>query len=672
MSVTWDEVKCGVERAVDALAVQVIGWPEAAPSPEWMQSTGSLLIAISAEATAIQRHELASLAKELAERSSREADNLLPEIERAIETIREDLRMPPAEPPPASIAEDPELLNDFVMEAREHLASIEENLLVLEREPRQTDAIHSVFRSFHTIKGLAGFLNLVEMQEVSHEVETVLDLARNDQLQITPSVIDVVLAAADHLKHWLEVVAGRLSGQAVDVPASAGALLLRVRALQLAGTEIVLEPVESQASAEALEPVPEEQAGGSDKDAKAKSAVKSEANAVRVETSKLDYLVDMVGEMMIAQSLVRHDPDLKGLTRPRLARNLSQLARITQELQKTAMSMRMTHIGSLFQKMARLVRDLSRKSGKRVRFETRGEETELDRHLVEELADPLMHMIRNSLDHGIETPAERKRAGKQEAGRLRLSACHQAGQIIIEVADDGRGLDRDRIRCKAVERGLISEGDSLTDNEVHNLIFQPGFSTAEQVTDISGRGVGMDVVRKKVARLRGRIDIQSTPGGGTVFSLRLPLTLAIIDGLVVGVGTERYIIPLFGVREMIRPTADMISTVENRAEMAMVRGHLLPVVRLSERFGVKERKKKAGAMDENGLLIVAEASERTFCLRVDELIGKQEVVIKSLGEMLNNIPGIAGGAILGDGRVGLILDLDGVFRRKASGRRVKG
>jgi len=284
---------------------------------------------------------------------------------------------------------------------------------------------------------------------------------------------------------------------------------------------------------------------------------------------------------------------------------------------------------------------------------------------VEELADPLMHMIRNSLDHGIEHPAERVKAGKPEAGRLRLAACHQAGHIVIEVSDDGRGLDRERIRRKAMERGLIAAEDTLSENEIYNLIFQPGFSTAEQITDISGRGVGMDVVRKKIAKLRGRIDIQSTPGAGTVFSLRLPLTLAIIDGLVVGVGAERYIIPLFAVREMLRPSADMISTVENRAEMALVRGHLLPVVRLGERFGVRT----AGAGDREGLLIVAESSERAFCLHVDALIGKQEVVIKSLGEMLSDIPGIAGGAILGDGRVGLILDLDGVFRAKDGARR---
>jgi len=369
MAATWDEVKCGIERAVDALAAQVIGWPDETPSAEWMQSIGSLLAAVSGEAAAIERPGVASIAAGLADRSARETE-LLPDIERVIEMIRDELREPPpAVPMPVSIAEDPELLNDFVLEAREHLSSIEENLLVLERDPRQADVIHSVFRSFHTIKGLAGFLNLGEMQEVSHEVETALDLARNHQLAITPHVIDVVLAAADHLKQWLEAVAGRLNGQPVLPPDSAGTLLVRVRALAAGQPD---EPAPAVCKTEAVAGA-EAAAGGEESGAESKassgsSGQKSGANAVRVETSKLDHLVDMVGEMMIAQSLVRHDPGLASLNRPPLARNLSQLARITQELQKTAMSMRMIHIGSLFQKMARLVRDLSRKSNKQVAF----------------------------------------------------------------------------------------------------------------------------------------------------------------------------------------------------------------------------------------------------------------------------------------------------------------
>jgi two-component system chemotaxis sensor kinase CheA len=381
-----------------------------------------------------------------------------------------------------------------------------------------------------------------------------------------------------------------------------------------------------------------------------------------VDTNKLDYLVDMVGEMVIAQSLVRHDPDLAIGAKPRLGRNLSQLARITDEVQRTAMSMRMIPVGQLFQKTSRLVRDLSRKASKQVELELFGEETELDRNIVEDLADPLMHMVRNSVDHGIETPDERTRNGKPATARVTLRAGHQAGQIVIQVSDDGRGLNQAKILRKAVEKGLVSAGTQLTEAEIFNLIFHPGFSTAEKITDVSGRGVGMDVVRKHVQKLRGRIDVLSRLGEGTTFLLKLPLTLAIIDGLVVGVGEQRYIVPIFAVREMLKPPEDSISTLQGRQEMALVRGSLLPLVRLHQRFGVKPRFENPW----DSLLIVSESGGRQFCLMVDELIGKQEVVIKSLGETMANIAGVAGGAILGDGRVGLILDLEGLFGARNS------
>jgi two-component system, chemotaxis family, sensor kinase CheA len=361
--------------------------------------------------------------------------------------------------------------------------------------------------------------------------------------------------------------------------------------------------------------------------------------------------------MVISQSLVRHDPDLATGLKPRLARNLSQLARITDDIQRTAMSMRMIPVGQLFQKTSRLVRDLSRKAAKQVELELAGEETELDRNIVEELADPLMHMVRNSVDHGIETPAERVAAGKPALAHVRLKAGHQAGHIVIEVSDDGRGLAREKILRKARDQGLLAAGAELEESEIFALIFQPGFSTADKITDVSGRGVGMDVVRKQVQKLRGRIDVLSKPGQGTTFLMKLPLTLAIIDGLVVGVGDQRYIVPLFAVREMLQPSEQAISTIHGRQEMAMVRGTLLPVIRLHQRFHVTPRRQHPW----ESLLIVSESGSKLFCLMVDELIGKQEVVIKSLGEGMRNIPGVAGGAILGDGRVGLILDPEGLF-----------
>jgi two-component system chemotaxis sensor kinase CheA len=606
-----------------------------------------------------------------------------------------------------ALASDPELLGDFILESTEHLTTIESQLLTLEQDPANAEAIHAIFRGFHTIKGLAGFLELVAVHEVAHEVETILDLARTWKLRITPLVIDRILEGKDYLAGCLRGLEQMLTTGVPPVFAPNGPLLITLRTLidtQNTGnveTEAsavqprveepcanadakVAEPPEASSPPEVSSPLeasnppeasnidlqelalavmaePPDDASLHERGEKpGASRVESrapEGRLVRVDTAKLDFLVDMVGEMVIAQSLVRHDPDLACESKPRLARNLSQLARITEEVQKTAMSMRMVPVGQLFQKMSRLVRDLSKKSGKQVELQMSGEDTELDRHIVEELADPLMHMVRNSIDHGLEPADERERAGKSATGTLLLRASHQAGQIVIKVADDGRGLNRDKILNKARAKGLIAAGDLPSDREIFDLIFQPGFSTAEQVTDVSGRGVGMDVVRRHLQKMRGHIEIESVAGQGTTFFLKLPLTLAIIDGLVVSVGEERYILPIFAVREMLRPTEEMISTVQGRSEMALVRGSLLPIVRLHQRFSVQPRSLNPW----ESLLIVAESGGKRFCLLVDELIGKQEVVIKSLGATLQGITGIAGGAILGDGRVGLILDLAGLY-----------
>ena len=572
-----------------------------------------------------------------------------------------------------SLAADPELLSEFFMEAREHLTNIENQALALEQNPQNTDAIHGIFRAFHTIKGLAGFLDLGPMQEVAHAVETVLDLARIGQLPVTPAVIDGILEAKDFLNACIAALDG-LSGSDAKGDSTwpiSGAehLIERINALgslaaasqngELPGREEFVGAATTtglQDLARAVEP--ESQAMN---EVRQQGARRKDIAFVKVQTTKLDYLVDMMGEMVITQSLIRHDPDLSLESKPRLARNISQLARITDEVQRTAMSMRMVPMGQLFHKMSRLVRDLSQKSGKVVDLVLEGEDTELDRNIVEELADPLMHMVRNALDHGIETPSERRQAGKIEPARLLLKAGHQSGHIVIEIADNGRGLNREKILSKAIERGLTTENSTLSDTEIYNFIFHPGFSTAEKITDVSGRGVGMDVVRKHIQKLRGRVDIQSSVGSGTTFHLKLPLTLAIIDALVAGVGSERYIIPIYIVREMLRPTPDMISTVQGKAEMALVRGSLLPLVRLHECFHVEPRSTDPCEC----LLIVAESGEKRFCLMVDALIGKQEVVIKSLGEKFQHVEGVAGGAILGDGRVGLILDLERLFGRVA-------
>ncbi|HLK19424.1 MAG TPA: chemotaxis protein CheA [Bryobacteraceae bacterium] len=599
------------------------------------------------------------------------------------------------------LAADPELLGDFILESREHLTSIELQLLTLDQDPGNAEAIHAIFRGFHTIKGMAGFLDQDAIRDVAHEVETVLDLARNGQLTITSTVIDRILESKDYLTRCMGDLESSMQTGKLQSPARNEALLAAIHRLSSAGrsgTEQAAPPQCIPVTAPAVDPpaapLPAEPAATREPvvfateglvelskrvaqappetsiepaapvesvdGPKAGPAQANGPRSIKVDTNKLDYLVDMVGEMVIAQSLVRHDPDLAVGVKPRLGRNLSQLARITDEVQRTAMSMRMIPVGQLFQKTSRLVRDLSRKAGKQVELELFGEDTELDRNIVEDLADPLMHMVRNSVDHGIETPEERTKSGKPGTAHVTLKAGHQAGQIVIQISDDGRGLNQAKILRKAIEKGLISKDAQLTENEIFNLIFHPGFSTADQITDVSGRGVGMDVVRKSVQKLRGRIDVSSRPGEGTTFLLKLPLTLAIIDGLVVGVGGQRYIVPIFAVREMLKPPEDSISTLQGRQEMAMVRGSLLPLVRLHQRFQVKPRFENPW----DSLLIVSESGGRQFCLMVDELIGKQEVVIKSLGETMANIAGVAGGAILGDGRVGLILDLEGLFGAK--------
>jgi len=310
----------------------------------------------------------------------------------------------------------------------------------------------------------------------------------------------------------------------------------------------------------------------------------------------------------------------------------------------------------VFQKMVRLARDLSHKAGKPVDFVTVGEETELDRTMVDQMSDPLMHMVRNAVDHGIEPSEVRRRAGKNAVGRVELRAFHQAGHIVIEMQDDGKGLDRDRILKKALEQGLVEPGQELSEDEIFKLIFHPGLSTAEKVTSISGRGVGMDVVKRNIESLRGRVEISSTPGRGTTFTIRLPLTLAVIDGQVVRVGEGRYIIPINSIIRSLRPTRQQISTVQGRGEMILERGELIPLVRLYKLFGTVPSTEDPT----EALIVVVEADSRKCGLLVDDLLAPQQVVIKRLGEALGPVRGVSGGAIMGDGKVTLILDVPGL------------
>ncbi|MCU1322517.1 MAG: chemotaxis protein CheA [Acidobacteriaceae bacterium] len=556
-----------------------------------------------------------------------------------------------------SLSADMDLIREFVTESLEHLSTIEGQVLILEKNNTAAETLNSIFRAFHTIKGLAGFLEFADVQALAHEVETLLDLARTARLTVTSQVVDVVLESTDVLRQELHGIEIRLGGNIPPPSRINESLLLKIRKVSRGEVEqsgnTAGAPVASSISPE-----------GSGKIATAPPAERrievgrssDSSSSVRIDTAKLDQLMDMVGEMVIAQTLIEHSPALSMVQDVRFLKDLTHLARITSDVQRITTGMRMVPIGTQMQKTARLVRDLSRRAKKEIVLETFGEDTELDKTIAEELADPLLHMVRNSIDHGIEPPEERIALGKNPTARIRIAAYHQSGQIVVEISDDGRGLNREKILAKAQQNGLVQSGTQLTDNEIFLLIFEAGFSTADKVTDISGRGVGMDVVRKHVQKLRGRIDIQSEQGKGTTFYLKLPLTLAIIEGLVIVVGDQRYIVPIYSTKEILRPKAEMLSTVQGRGEMAMVHDTLLPIVRLHRRFEMKPRTTSLA----DGMLVVVESEGRQFCLFVDEVTGKQEVVIKSLGESFKNIPGIAGCAILGDGRVGLILDMDGI------------
>jgi two-component system chemotaxis sensor kinase CheA len=665
------ETESLLRERIDELSTQLLMTPPGDASGKDLNAFLAALAQISCQAGDAGYEEAARVASELSaaleqvaasESSLAQLQEGLGRLQQALtgatgDPSRED-PCPASPQPSASLADDPELVADFITESREHLTNIEQRVLILEQEPSNAEAINSVFRGFHTIKGLAGFLEYAPIQEIAHEVETALNLAREGTLVIRSAFVDVILEGVDYLSRS---IAGIESGaRCIRLPGH-DRLLERIEAIM--AKDPAKDPAKGQAQYQPDIPAPaaEEMAEPVVRQQGDRRRPAAESSSVRVDTAKLDYLVDMVSETVIAQSMVRHNGTLAVATDPILQRELAQLARLTGEVQKTAMAMRMVPIGQLFQRANRQVRDLSRKIGKQVELITRGEDTELDKNIAEELADPLMHMVRNSIDHGIEAPEARAATGKPPLARITLAAYHRAGQIVIEVSDDGRGLDTRKILAKAIQKGITEEGSHLTEAEIFRLVLEPGFSTAETVSDISGRGVGMDVVRRQVEKLRGRIEIQSKAGVGTTFLLKLPLTMAIIDGLVVSIGGQRYIVPLYSVTEMFRPAAESIFTVQNRQEMAMVRERVLPVLRLYKRFGLVPRTEDPC----QALLIVVESEGRPFCLLVDDLIGKQEVVIKSLGAGLGKVSGIAGGAILGDGRVGLILDMSSLWDRHA-------
>jgi two-component system chemotaxis sensor kinase CheA len=379
-------------------------------------------------------------------------------------------------------------------------------------------------------------------------------------------------------------------------------------------------------------------------------------SSIRVRTDRLDRLIEMMGELVIGHSMVAQDETVNSGDCPELQRKVNHTGKIVRQMQDLCMSIRMVPLRATVHKIARLVRDLARRREIMINFIPVGEDTEIDRNMVDLINDPLIHLVRNAVDHGIETPEERKRNEKSKVGTLLLKAYHSGGSVVVEISDDGRGLDRDKIIQKAIAKGVIPSGKGLSESEIINLIFQPGFSTADNVTDISGRGVGLDVVRRAVETLRGRIDVSSEFGKGCTFSVRLPLTMAITDGMLVKVGNQRYILPTININMSFRPDSEALSTIVGKGETVLFKGKVMPIFRLHRLFNIEE----AVEDPTKGLLIIIGDGNQRCALLVDELVGQQQVVAKSLGDGIGKVQGISGGAILGDGRVGLILDPQGI------------
>lgn len=537
----------------------------------------------------------------------------------------------------------------FFEETSEHLASLETLLVGLDREQPDPEAMNAIFRAAHSIKGSAGTFGFPDMAAVTHDLETLLDKARKGELVLTEEIVDITLEARDVLLAQLD----HHQGAAAVAQSVVDSLCARVRALASGTTSAVAEAAAAVEMASAGVEKP-------------KAAVKViESSSIRVSVEKVDQLINLVGELVITQSMLALTEQSSlndgSADAERLLERLQQLERNTRELQETVMSIRMLPVSAVFNRFPRLVRDLAGKLDKQIELRTFGESTELDRGVIEKITDPLTHLIRNSVDHGIELPDERVAAGKPAKGILTLSAYHQGGSVVIKIQDDGKGFDRDRILAKARER-RIPLSDTPTDQEIWNLIFAPGFSTADTVTDVSGRGVGMDVVRRNIENLGGRVDLQSAPGVGTTITIRLPLTLAIMDGMSVGIGEQNYIVPLTAIIESMRPLPkDLKSLVGHdgsKGRLVLVRGEYLPLVALHEVFNIEPK----SAEPEKGILIIVDTESGRAALFVDELLGQRQVVIKSLESNYRKVPGISAATIMGDGSVSMILDVSEAVR----------
>ncbi|MDT3695789.1 MAG: chemotaxis protein CheA [Ignavibacterium sp.] len=591
-----------------------------------------------------------------------------------------------------------EIVESFIVETKEILEKLDVDLVEMERRPDDNELLNSVFRHFHTIKGTSSFLGLDKLTGVTHKGEDILNKLRKGEVILTSGIMDALLNAFDKMKSLLYSIE-EFQNEDVDVKNTIKELTNLISALENGETiteskktvkkskktnsksesaktkknkNESIKQVESEDETALLQVAEEEkepeqeltktELKSSDENKLKPETAKKVENSIRVDVERLDELLNIVSELVLGRNRLAQVNSEFALENEgtRFSRDLfdvtKQIDLMTNELQLVVMKTRMIKIGKVFNKFPRLVRDLSREANKQINIVIKGEETELDKTLIEEINDPLVHLVRNSVDHGIETPEKRKELGKDPAGTLTLSAEHEGNNIIITIEDDGKGIDPEVIKNKAVSKGLISveKARELSKQEILNLIFFPGFSTAEVVTNISGRGVGMDVVKTNVTKLRGIINIDSTTGAGTKIIVKLPLTLAIIPGMIVKVRNQSIVIPLNTVLEVLRVHRENIHSINQRPVIKM-RDSVLPLVSVEKiLFGNEEK-------DDNKIwqyVVVVGIAEKRYGIEVDGLVGQKEVVIKSLGNYFGKIQGIAGSTIMGDGSVVMIVDIN--------------
>lgn len=611
---------------------------------------------------------------------------------------------------------DIELIDAFISESRNMLTIAENALRDLETDPGNMEAVDAVFRTFHNIKGTSAFFEIPVMTKMAHHAESFLNLIRNGKIRYAGKYADLAMGTLDMFEQLFNALEDAMDSQTFLKPGDYDDILHFLSNPEKSDIQIVTSgfkkdsekseqtvtsgfkkdskkpevtkktgdviqlpsakprPAEKKKTDESVPFQPPKPTDTERKQTDAASLMdiarglrgdhtrntgdpQTAETSIQVPVDRLDRFIDMVGELVVSHSMVAQHNLITESHHHDLLKKVSHTSKIVRELQNMSMSMRMIPLRAIFRKMAALVNELSRKLGKNIAFVVQGEDTEVDRNMVNAINDPLIHIIRNAVDHGIERPEIRVKAGKPPHGTIRLSAYHSAGNVIMKVEDDGQGFDREAILRKAEKRGLISsnaEGvDMIHDHEVFNLVFQAGFSTTEIISEVSGRGMGMDVVKKNIESLRGQVEVKSVPERGSVFKMILPLTLAIIDGMVVRVGKERYVIPTISIVRSVCPEAKDISTVIGRGKMLSLQEKLIPLVRLGELFGIEESQYDPT----RAIVVVIEDDERHVGILVDELIGTQQIVIKTLGETMRSIPGISGSAIMPNGRVGLILDV---------------